>query len=750
MDSHKTLPSVSFNAKRIDSIELFPYKKLIANGLGSIMTAHLSIPALEPNKKLPVSISKKVVTNLLKKRLDFKGLIFTDALNMKGAANFAEPGAIDLAAFLAGNDVLLFSENTPKAIRLFEKALQENKLTEKRLDESVRKILKAKYWAGLHKYKKVDLKNITADLNTINDDVLHRKLTDNAITLVKRGHTYPIVDLTKKIAYVKLGDADNTPFVNTLKLYTKVNVLETQDTKKLLQNLSGYDVVIIGYHKSNATPWKSYSFSKKELRLLTKIAHQNNVILSIFTSPYSLLDISNYKPIEAIVIGYQNSVFAQELTAQKIFGASETKGMLPISIKNDFPEGFGLFSYNTKRLSYGLPEEVSMNSTKLLKIDSIAKKAIREKITPGIQVLVARKGKVIYHKKFGYHTYAKKRAVKSNDSYDLASLTKMLGALPLIMKAEEENKYDLEDTLDEIFPVLLGSKMAKVTMKQALSHVGRIKAWIPYYLNTLDSVTKQPLSMYYRKKASPDFNIKIANNLYLRSDYQDTIYKRIAASELRKEKGYKYSGLIFYLVKEYFKDTYGKEMDILNEELFYKPLGATTLTYNPLKKFDKKDIVPTEVDNYFRNTLLQGTVHDMGAAMMNGVSGNAGLFGNANDIAKMMQMYLQKGFYGGKRFFNRKTIDKFNTRYYLKNGVRRGLGFDKPFLNPEKEESCGCSAKSFGHGGFTGTYAWVDPKAELVYIFLSNRVHPTSDNRRLYEENIRPKIFRVIEEAILK
>ena len=749
MDSHKTLPSVLFDAKRIDSIELFPYKKLIENELGSVMTAHLSIPSLEPDGTLPTSLSPKVINAILKQQLGFKGLIFTDALNMKGASNFATEGEIDLMAFLAGNDVLLFSGDVPKAVQLFEKAVAQKQLSEVRIDESVRKILKTKYWAGLNRFEKIKTTKITEELNTKEDDVLHKKLVDASVTLIKRSDVFPIVDLQQKIAYVKLGEAPNDAFVNTLKKYTQIDQIYASNTKDLLIKLKKYDLVIMGFHKSNANPWKSYKFSASDLQLLKEVSDNNKVILSVFASPYSLNAIEDFQNIEAIIIGYQNSKFAQEITAQKIFGALETKGKLPVSIKKDFKEGFGLFSNSIERLTYGIPEEVGVDSEKLKAIDSIANVVIKEKMAPGVQVLVARHGTVIYHKKFGYHTYQKKRELKLSDSYDLASLTKILGGLPIFMKAEEEGKYKLDDHLGKLFPMLKNTNKDTIIIRKALAHYGQLIPWIPYYINTLDSVTKKPLPMYYKTAYSDDFNIKITENLYLRSDYQDTIYKRIAKSDLREKNNYRYSGLLFYLVKKYAQDTYGEDMATLNSTLFYEPLGAKSLTYNPLFKYAQENIVPTEKDDYFRHKLLQGTVHDMGAAMMDGVSGNAGLFGNANDIAKMMQMYLQKGFYGGKRYFNSTTIDKFNTRYYETDKVRRGLGFDKPFLNPDEDSSCGCSEQSFGHGGFTGTYAWVDPEADLVYIFLSNRVYPKMNNRKLYKENIRPKIFRVIQDAII-
>ncbi|HIP48803.1 MAG TPA: beta-N-acetylglucosaminidase [Lutibacter sp.] len=753
MDSHKTLPSILFDKERIDSIELYPYKKLFGENMGSVMTAHLSIPSLESDKTIPTSISKKVVTNLLQDKLGFNGLIITDALNMKGASNFAENGAIDLAAFLAGNDILLFPQDVAKAISYIEKAYSSEKFSEARLNYSVRKILKTKYWAGLNNYKPVDLNNLHSDLNTTYDTLLDKELIDQSITLLKNGTSFPIKDVQQKIAYIKLGDseANATPFVTMLKKYTSVTIIKTKERKKILQELKKYDLVIIGFHKSNANPWKNYKFSKDELKLIKKISTKNKVVLSVFASPYSLLQIADFKNIEAIVLGYQNSVFAQELTAQKIFGAIETNGKLPVSIGIEFPAGHGIFSHSLKRLSYGKPEEVGMSFQKLQRLDSLANVVLTDKMSPGMQVLVAKNGKVVFHKSYGYFTYNKKRKVINSDIYDLASVTKILGGLPLLMKAEEEGKYNLDDTLGELMPVLKGSNKEAITMRKALAHNAQLKAWINYYPTTFDSITKKPLTAYYRNKSSKDFNIKISEKLYLRSDYQDTIYKHIAVSELREKPGYKYSGLIFYLMKDYIFRNYNKQMNILDDEWFYKPLGANTLTYLPLEKFSKERIAPTEKDTYFRNETIQGTVHDMGAAMMGGVSGNAGLFGNANDIAKMMQMYLQGGFYGGKRYFQSKTINKFNTQYYAKDSIRRGLGFDKPQIDPEVKATCGCvSDKSFGHAGFTGTYVWADPETELVYIFLSNRTYPTMNNRQLYKEDIRTKAHQIIVDAILE
>ncbi|PCH76411.1 MAG: beta-N-acetylglucosaminidase [Flavobacteriaceae bacterium] len=750
-DSHKTLPVVDFTKERIESVELYPYKELFKNGLTSIMAAHLSVPSLEPNPGLPSSLSYNIITNILQKDLGFKGLIITDALNMKGAANFAEPGDIDLAALLAGNDVLLFPENIGIALSTIRSAITEKILTEERLDVSVRKILMAKYWAGLHQMNPVVLAHLNEDLNTIEDQLLHKKLVENSTSLLKNnGNIFPIQQLDKKrIAYVKFGDSNSGAYLKMLRNYTDITVVKGKTIDVILEKLKAFNLVIIGAHKSNKNPWKSFKFKSQERYWMQEIARNNPVILNVFTSPYSLLDFKTFENFEGILACYQNSKISQEVAAQMIFGVTSTKGKLPVSIRNDFSEGHGLMSSSLQRLGYAIPEEVGMDQQVLNQIDGIAKEVLAEKMAPGMQVLVARKGKVIFHKAYGYHTDKKVRRVRKDDVYDLASLTKILGGLPMIMRSEELGKFTLDNTLGEIMPILRGSNKDTVTIREALSHVGKLKAWIPFYLKTIDSVTKLPSLKYYRDTKSKKFPIKVARGLYLRADYIDTIYKRIVEIPQREKSGYRYSGLPFYLFKKYVEDTYSEKMDVLNTRLFYKPLGANSLMYNPLEKIAKSKIVPTENDDYYRHQLLQGYVHDMGAAMLNGVSGNAGLFGNANDIAKLMQMYLQKGFYGGKRFFKASTLEKFTRRHYEKDSIRRGLGFDKPQMDPEGSSTCGCvSSKSFGHSGFTGTFAWADPVSEIVYVFLSNRVYPKMNNYGLVKKGIRTRVQQIIQDAI--
>ena len=753
-DSHVGLPVLNFELDRLEDIELFPYRKIFDGGVGGVMTAHLSVPVLESNPKLPTSLSKPVVTDLLKDKLGFLGLIFTDGLNMKGAANYSTSAQIDLAAIKAGNDILLIPQDVPATVDLMKKSLDDGSLAMRRIDESVKKILLAKYKVGLNNFQPIDTLNLIADLNTPADEVLHRKLVKASMTVVKnKKNILPIQDLkkNKKIAYVPLGDDSGKDFLDMLRKYTDITKVTGDSITSVNKALKEYDLVIVGYHKSNKHAWKPFKFSPRELNWLQQIAKKNKVILSIFASPYSLLDIKSFKDIEGILVAYQNSKNGQQIAAQTIFGAVAASGKVRVSIRDEFPVGTGITTKNLMRLQYTIPEAVGMSSEKLKKVDSVAEMVVKEKMAPGLQVLVARNGNVVYEKSFGFHTDKKKDSVKNSDLYDVASLTKILASLPLLIKAEEEKKIKLSASLRDILPKFKKSNKDTVTVKEILSHNGRLQAWIPFYTLTQDSISKKNLNEFYSKKKSKKYSIQVAEDLYLNKSYKDSIYKYIKEAEQREQVGYKYSDLGYYLFKEALERKYKKPLNKLVDEEFYTSLGATRMTYLPLDKFKKKEIVPTEKDTYYRNQLLHGYVHDMGAAMQGGVGGHAGLFANANDVAKMMQMYLQKGYYGGTRYFKGSTFDKFNKRYFEDKEVRRGLGFDKPQLNPEILATCGCvSEESFGHSGFTGTYTWADPESGLVYVFLSNRVYPTMENRGLVKEDIRTETQRLIQEAIIE
>ena len=751
VDSHHALPMIPFSMERLDSLELYPFKKLIKEGLSSVMVAHLEVPAMELKEGLPSSLSEQIISGVLKEELGFEGLVFTDALNMQGAASFGKEGDVELAAFIAGNDILLMPENVKEATEKLLKAYNRGKISEVRLASSVKKILMAKYKVGLNNYNAIDKNNLYKDLNSLEDDLVYEEAIENAITVVK--NNFDLLGIknlqNKKIAYVKFGDAPSDPFIEELNKYAEVTQVNGSDIQDLKSKLSKYNLIIIGHHKSNDSPWKSYEFSKTELNWLQEIANQrtSNLILCVFAKPYALSDISTFQSIDAVVMSYQNSDFAQKKTAELLFGAIPAVGKLPVTAHPEFPVGTGIQLESLKRLGYSIPERVGLSSKGLQEIDKLVQDGLDSLMFPGAQVLVSRKGKVVYNKNFGKPTYSSEADITEDDIYDLASLTKILATLPMVMKMEEEGKIALNDTFEELVPSYSNTEIKNVTVLKALSHYGRLPAWIPFYVRTLDK-DRKPSKEFYRTSSIPGFSTKVADNLYLTDAYKDSIYNRIGRQDLKSNR-YRYSDVPYYVMKKYIEDTYGQSLDKLTQEFLYDRIGANYTSYNPLEKFPKNKIVPSEEDKYYRYQTVHGYVHDMGAAMQGGVGGHAGLFSNANDVAKIMQMYLQEGSYGGISFFDSRTVQKFNKCYFCDKNVRRGVGFDKPQLE-SSGPTCGCvSRKSFGHSGFTGTYTWADPEEEIVYVFLSNRTYPTASNTLLVKSALRTRIQQVIYDSIL-
>ena len=751
-DSHKDLPIINHNKERLDSVEILPFKMLIDSGLGSVMVAHLYIPDLDNTKDQAVSLSPRVINDLLKDELAFEGLVITDALNMKGVSKYYEPGIVDVKALLAGNDVLLFCEDVPEAINQIKLSISNGKITQLEIDNRCKKILKNKYWMGLSEYSPINLNKVKNEVSINNTHLINRKLIENSITLLQNyDNLIPLKRLdTLSIASVSIGES-GSDFQSTLSKYAKVDhftISENASEKekaKMLSQLSKYNLVIIGIHKSNLNPWKSYKFSKEDDLFIQKISVQSKVVLSVFANPYSLNSFLFVNNFDALVMSYQNSEISQEMSAQAIFGGIAIQGKLPVSTKH-FPVNLG---YQTEkiRLGYTIPEEFGVNEQDLYRIDSIVNNAISQKATPSCQILVAKSGKVIINKSYGYHTYEKKQKLKNEDVFDLASITKISSTVPLIMKMVDEDKLNINDSLS-VYLDLDTSNKGSIIVKDILSHQARLKSWIPFYRNTLvdDTVNgvKKLRDTLYSAEYSSIFPHKVAKNIYLHFSYPDTMLDIIKYSDLLDSKRYKYSDLGYYFFKNIIENTYSENLNVLAENYFYNKLGMENLGYLPLNKINIDRIVPTEQDFTFRSQLIKGYVHDMGAAMQGGVGGHAGVFSNANDLAKLMQMLLDKGIYAEERYISSSTIDLFTKRHFLENENRRGLGFDKPKIDEGGPTCDGVSLSSFGHTGFTGTIAWADPKTELVYIFLSNRIHPDAGNSKLLKMDVRTEIMSEI------
>ena len=746
-DSHKTLPTVSFDRSRLEKIEIYPFKKAIEQGLSSVMTAHLNVPALTDTGD-PTSLSHSVVTQLLKQNIGFNGLAITDALNMKGAEPNDPNSNMDLLALMAGNDILLISKDIPLGIEKIKIAYQKFNVVKTRVEESVKKILKAKYKVGLTHKNMVDTKNIYTRLNTKKDTLLIEEAYAKSITLLKNDNQLLPLDPRTTYAHIKLGDDQSDVFETKLRDYVNIKTVTPSTIVETLAALKDFKKVIISYHRSNRSPFLSADFSKDDIKLIQAIARKHELVLDIFVNPYSLIDLGDLSSIEALIVSYQNSPISQKISAELMNGHGSFLGSLPVGISNRFPVGSGIqFEPNEKNKRIGLIEK-GFDPDRLAEIDYFAQRVIDSAITPGMQILVAKSGEILYHKSFGHHTYNKKIKVENHHIYDLASLTKITATLPLIMREVDRNSFGLNSSFKDFMPELEGTNKANLSVKESLSHYARLTPWIPFYKETIDD-KGQPLRKFYRGRDKTRFNIPVADQLYLRSNFNQKIKKQVVGSPLLDSLYYKYSDLPFYLFKNFLEKKYKKPLNDLADEFIYEPLGLERTLYNPWKFVPKDEIVPSEIDDYFRHRELRGYVHDMGAAMQGGIGGHAGLFSNAEEVYYIMQMYLQKGSVNGYEFITSKTFDEFNRCYYCDKGNRRGVGFDKPQLKGEGS-TCGCVSKvSFGHMGFTGTYAWADPDQELIFVFLSNRTYPSMSNNLLGQKNVRTRMQALVYKALI-
>ena len=754
VDSHKDLPVILHDRTRLNDIELYPFHELMKEGLGSVMVAHLSIPVLDPTNNLPSTLSSPIIKKLLKDSLGFEGMVFTDALNMEGVAKYYAPGEVDLKAYQAGNDVLLFSLNVKKGIELIKRAVDEEEITEEEIDASVKKMLHLKYWAGLDKERYVKLAGLTEDLNHVQAQLLNRKLVEASLTVIRNEEEIlPLKGLDSlKIVSVTIDELEKVPFNKRLSSYTDVDhilVSDKMESGELLSWLEEHNLVILNVTGLSQYAYRNFGLSEAKINLINEIIKNKSVILVWHGNPYGLEKIGSFDQAKAVIISYQENANTFDLTAQLIFGGISANGKLPVSINPDFPAGIGMEIKGNIRLGYTIPEEVGLDGNYLnSKLDSMARYTLDEEVAPGLQVLVARHGKVVFHKDWGYHTYDRVQEVDETDLYDFASVSKVTSALPGLMKMHDAEKFDLDKTLGDYLKYFDRGNKKDLIIRRILSHNSGMQSWIAYWTTTIKKNGK-----YKRHTLSADssakYSIKLTDNLYLYNDYRDKIYKMIRKSPVNPEQGYVYSGLSFYLWPEILENLTGQEYERYLKSTFYRPLGANTLTFNPYKHFSLSQIVPTENDTFFRKVQIHGLVHDEGAAMMNGQSANAGLFGSANDLAKLMQMYLNMGSYGGDRYISEGTMKKFTFCHYCNEGVRRGLGFDKPLLENKERgiPAVDAGPDSFGHSGYTGMFTWADPDSGILFVFCSNRVHPTRLNNKIAQLNIRPKMHQIVYDA---
>lgn len=758
-DSHQTLPLLNHSKIQIDTLETYPFRILAANGIGGIMVGHLNVPALSKSAA-PSSLSEEIITGYLRNEIGYSGLVVTDAIDMKGV-KVAKENSV-LSALAAGADVVECVSDLNKAIQSVKTAVIEGKIKIEQINEKCITVLAIKRWLQLNDYKPAEVNNITTALNNPVFEVTNRKLIKNSLTVLRNRNLLPLQGLdTFKIATINIGGSEVSRFQEYLGKYVKTDhfvlpknssALNWTEIKTKLRN---YNLVIAGIQNVNIYPANQYGTTELQRNAVDDLVKETNVIFAFFGNVYALQHFANIQHAKGLIAAYQNTQLTQELAAQLIFGAFGANGKLSVSVDSRFKLGDGLSTAANQTLAYTIPEELGINSQLLnFKIDSIVNVGLNNKAFPGCQVLVAKNGNVIFQKSYGWHTYENNIKVSDNDLYDWASVTKVTGPLPALMQLVDQGKFDVEKPLSDYWPSFKNSNKEKIKITEFLAHQSGIPAWIPIW--QMATGKKDELrSSNFRIEATNGFNIRVYDNLYLRNDFKKTFFDTIRNSKLG-EKKYVYSDLSFHIYPEVISTLTGINYEDYVTNNIFRPLGATTVSYNPYRFFQLNQIVPTETDTVFRHANIHGSVHDEGAAMLGGVSGNAGLFGSANDLAKIFQMYLQKGYFAGKRYISEETFNRFNTVQFPENKNRRALGFDKPMLEkkPQKPEdyfpACDASVASFGHTGFTGNMVWADPENGLLYIFLSNRVYPTRENNKISELNIRVAIHNEIYNCIEK
>ncbi|MBI1184297.1 serine hydrolase, partial [bacterium] len=752
-DSHLDLPLINHSRRRLNKVELYPFERLFEGGVGGVMTAHLHIPAFVGTQNLPASLSPKITDKLLRRSLDFGGLVFSDALNMQGVTKYVPASKIDIKAFEAGNDILLFPAQVEETSAQLKKAIEAGEIDEEILNEKVLRILRTKLW--LNKDKTPDKKLLSAGelyekLNEPKYELAKRQIAENALTRLGRKRSSQLKDLHDTLLCIKFGNSSPSPFeeylnyyrpVKTLSIALDSNHLPEIDLNQLTKKYNNTVVALMGVNPYRVK--ENFGYSKPVTQYISNILDNNDeAILVNFGTPYLLngFDVEN-----PVFQAYEEMPEMQIAAAQALFGAIGTSGLLPVSCSYQFGDGETEKARNL--LSYGVAEQVGLSSKNLKRIDKIALNAIAEEATPGCQILVAKDGKVVYQKSFGTFTYAKSAKVSNNKLYDVASMTKVMASTMMLMRYYEMGAIDLDKTLYDYLGNTVDSSKMDLSLREILTHQSGLSAWIPFYKYTLTEGGMCDSNYCYEPNTF--FSVKVADSLYVQRGIRDTIYNMINRSKMKVRGKYLYSDLGYFYMLQILENLTNSGFENYLYQNFYYPMGMNHTMYNPLNVYKKTNIVPTEDDNYFRHQLIHGYVHDPAAAMLGGVAGHAGIFSTANDVAKLFQMLLQKGSYNEINYFEPATIELFTSKQYAEN--RKGIGFDKPETRPgvPSPVNSDCSPGTFGHTGFTGTCVWADPQYNLLYVFLSNRVNPSAENMKLIRMNVRTDILQVVYDDLL-
>jgi len=756
-DSHVALPVINTDLARLEKVDLVPFQKSFEAGALGVMVAHLYMPLFDTTNAKTTTLSKALVTGLLQERMGFKGLIFTDALNMRSVSKLYKAGELDAMALAAGNDVLLFSEDVPAALTRIKEAVVAGHLNQADLDTRVKKILRAKYWAGLNKYKPANALTLRDSLNLPESRVLAQTIFEHAVTVAKNeDKLLPFQRLdTLRIAAITIGTQAEGPYATIFNKYQPGPVYAVPDRyapdstfARIQARLGDANVVVVSLHQMNNTPGHSYGLGDGALKFLKSLEadKRRKTVVVAMGNAYGLKYLEGAR---TLVCGYEDHYAAQLVVPQVLFGALPARGKLPVTVSETLKAGAGIATADLHRLRYGAPEREGLDSKIMAQIDHIALESIVTAATPGCQVLIAKNGTVVFDQSYGYGTYDQSQPVTNSTLYDLASVTKVAGTLQAVMYLKDQGRLNLDEKVASYLPEMQRTNKRDMTVRDVLLHQAGLKPGIPTWERTVTNGTLKPA--YYASLRTDDFPNEVAPGEYSLKTADDSVWVWTLRSGLlpkvKNKYPVEYSDLSFIIMKRLCEKILRQPLEEFLPKEFYKPLGLATMTYNPLTRFPKSCIAPTENDTYYRHEQLQGTVHDQTAALVGGVGGHAGLFATANDLAVLMQMNLQNGRYGGNMYFQNSVVSEFSRPQVA--GNKRGLGWDRGDpTKPEGPTSRLAPASTFGHTGFTGTCVWLDPDNQILYVFLSNRVYPDAGNIKLRTYNIRTRIQEVIYKAM--
>lgn len=725
IDSHLSLPVIKYDFARLDTVELTPFRSAINGGVNSIMSAHISFPKISADSTLPATMDRSVLNRILRDSLQFDGVVVSDGLDMRGISSHFSPGEAVVKALKAGVDLMLLSPDELTALNEIEKAVKSGKLSEQRINQSVRKLLNWKKQKGLFANREIDIDSLSAKINTRNNQLIAEEISRKSLTLLKneddilpiRASEYPRI-MVVSVSDGKSGHTgslfvsqlrEHHPNVNAYLLDQRTS---NEDKLEMINKAQNVDLIIIGsfiYVKSG----QKVQLDNDQLPFIKKLIQNKPSVLTAFGNPYVVQDLPN---TDVQLLAWSANGNQVESTVPALFGGSAITGKLPINIPGLYPINHGIELTQTA-LRYDKPEVAGLSRDSLRNIDNIMNEAIFDSTFPGGVVTIVKDGTIAYQKGFGYETYEKLNPVKENAVYDLASLTKVTATTAAVMKLIEEGKIDLKDKVGKYIPEFSEGDKKNITIRNFLLH----NSGLPPFRIYVDSLKTE-----------------------------DEIIKAIKNEPLTYKTGtdYRYSDLGFILLGKIIEQVTGKTLDRYLRETYYYPLGMSSTFFNPKKMgpYFIDRIPPTEIDTVFRDTTIHAEVHDERSYYLNGVAGHAGLFSSGRDLAIFCQMLLNDGWYAGHRYLDASTIEQFTTRQGKHSN--RGYGFDRKSGANSTAGSL-TSEKTFGHLGFTGTSYWIDPERDLAIIILTNRTYPY----RSYGKNIshiRAKVADAVISSIIK